>query len=178
MQRQTTIANAKTVTRKWYVIDATNLPLGRLASEIARHLTGKNKPIYTPNVDCGDYIIVINASKVALSGDAENKKTYYEYIAKCGSIFQEGLELTKKLLREHNATKDRPLEFDVFVDAPAIISTDFDDDVADCYISKLYIDGEDIFADLYAYYIGDDRTDIHLNKEYNTNWAEIITYLI
>lgn len=109
---------------------------------------------------------------------AENKKTYYEYVAKCGSLFQEGLELTKKLLREHNATKDRPLEFDVFVDAPAIISTDFDDDVADCYISKLYIDGEDIFADLYAYYIGEDRTDIHLNKEYNTNWADIITYLI
>lgn len=109
---------------------------------------------------------------------AENKKVYYEYVAKCGSIFQEGLELTKKLLREHNATKDRPLEFDVFVDAPSIVSTDFDDDVADCYISKLYIDGEDIFADLYAYYIGDDRTNIHLNKEYNTNWAEIITYLI
>lgn len=77
MQRQTTIANAKTVTRKWYVIDATNLPLGRLASEVARYLTGKNKAIYTPNVDCGDYIIVINAGKVALSGDAEYKKTYY-----------------------------------------------------------------------------------------------------
>jgi len=77
MQRQTTIANAKTISRKWYVIDATNLPLGRLASEVARHLTGKNKAIYTPNVDCGDYIIVINASKVALSGDAEHKKTYY-----------------------------------------------------------------------------------------------------
>jgi large subunit ribosomal protein L13 len=77
MQRQTTIANAKTVTRKWYVIDATNLPLGRLASEIARHLTGTNKAIYTPNVDCGDYVIVINAGKVSLSGDAEHKKTYY-----------------------------------------------------------------------------------------------------
>lgn len=77
MQRQTTIANAKTVTRKWYVIDATGLPLGRLASEVARHLSGKNKAIYTPNVDCGDYIIVINADKVALSGDAEHKKTYY-----------------------------------------------------------------------------------------------------
>ncbi len=77
MQRQTTIANANTITRKWYVIDATNLPLGRLASEIARYLTGKNKAIYTPNVDCGDYIIVINAGKVSLSGDAENKKTYY-----------------------------------------------------------------------------------------------------
>ena len=77
MQRQTTIANAKTVTHKWYVIEATNLPLGRLASEIARHLTGKNKAIYTPNVDCGDYVIVINAGKVSLSGDAEHKKTYY-----------------------------------------------------------------------------------------------------
>lgn len=77
MQRQTTIANAKTVSRKWYVIDATGLPLGRLASEVARYLTGKRKAIYTPNVDCGDYIIVINAAKVSLSGDAEHKKTYY-----------------------------------------------------------------------------------------------------
>lgn len=77
MQRQTTIANAKTVTRKWYVVDATNIPLGRLASEIAKYLTGKTKAIYTPNVDCGDYIIVINAAKVSLSGDAEHKKTYY-----------------------------------------------------------------------------------------------------
>ena len=105
-------------------------------------------------------------------------KTYYEYIAKCGAIFQEGLELTKKLLRKYNATKDRPFTFDIFTDAPTILSTDFGDDVADCYISKLYIDGEDIFADLHAYYIGDDRTDIHLNKEYNTNWADIITHLI
>ncbi len=77
MQRQTTIANAKTVTRKWYVIDATNLPLGRLASEVARYLTGKKKAIYTPNVDCGDYVIIVNAGKVALSGDAEHKKNYY-----------------------------------------------------------------------------------------------------
>ena len=77
MQRQTTIANNKTVERKWYVIDATDLPLGRLASEVARYLTGKNKVIYTTNVDCGDYIIIVNAEKVSLSGDAEHKKTYY-----------------------------------------------------------------------------------------------------
>lgn len=77
MQRQTTIANNKTVERKWYVIDATDLPLGRLASEVAKYLTGKNKVIYTPNVDCGDYIIIVNAEKVSLSGDAEHKKTYY-----------------------------------------------------------------------------------------------------
>lgn len=77
MQRQTTIANNKAVERKWYVIDATDLPLGRLASEVAKYLTGKNKVIYTPNVDCGDYIIIVNAEKVSLSGDAEHKKTYY-----------------------------------------------------------------------------------------------------
>ena len=76
MQRQTTIAKANEIVRKWYVVDATNKPLGRLASEIAVYLCGKNKPIYTPNVDCGDYIIVINAEKVSLSGDKENKKNY------------------------------------------------------------------------------------------------------
>lgn len=77
MQRQTTIANAATIKRKWYVVDAEGKTLGRLASEVARVLTGKNKVIYTPNVDCGDYVIVINAGKVSLSGDAEYKKYYY-----------------------------------------------------------------------------------------------------
>ena len=79
MQRQTTIAKAQDIERKWFVIDATDLPLGRLASEIAVYLSGKNKPIYTPNVDCGDYIIVINAEKVSLSGDKEHKKNYRNY---------------------------------------------------------------------------------------------------
>ena len=73
MQRQTTIAKAQDIERKWFVIDATDLPLGRLASEIAVRLTGKNKPIYTPNVDCGDYIIVVNADKVGLSGDTNSQ---------------------------------------------------------------------------------------------------------
>lgn len=77
MQRQTTIAKATTIERKWFIVDAEGKTLGRLASEVARVLTGKNKVIYTPNVDCGDYVIVINASKVALSGDAEYKKYYY-----------------------------------------------------------------------------------------------------
>lgn len=77
MQRQTTIAKANEIQRKWYVIDAQGLPLGRLASKVAMILTGKNKPIYTPNVDCGDYVIVINAEKVALSGDKLNNKKYY-----------------------------------------------------------------------------------------------------
>ena len=60
MQRQTTIAKNNEIQRKWYVVDAANKPLGRLASQVAQVLTGKNKPIWTPNVDCGDYVIIIN----------------------------------------------------------------------------------------------------------------------
>ncbi len=77
MQRQTTMAKAETMERKWYIVDAEGKTLGRLASEVARVLTGKNKVIYTPNVDCGDYVIVINAGKVVFSGDQEYKKYYY-----------------------------------------------------------------------------------------------------
>ncbi len=77
MQRQTTIAKASEVKRNWYLVDATGIPLGRLASRIAMILMGKNKAIYTPNCDCGDYVVVINASEVKLTGDAEHKKNYY-----------------------------------------------------------------------------------------------------
>ena len=78
MQRQTTIAKPSEIVRKWYVIDATDVPLGRLASLVAVKLMGKDKPIYTPNVDCGDYVIIINAEKVALNGNnkKQNKKYY------------------------------------------------------------------------------------------------------
>ena len=86
MQRQTTIAKAQDIERKWFVIDATDLPLGRLASEIAVRLTGKNKPSYTPNVGCGDYIIVVNADKVGLSGDKMNKKNYYNVSQYLGGL--------------------------------------------------------------------------------------------
>ena len=77
MQRQTTIAKANEIQRKWYVIDAAGKPMGRLVSQIAQILIGKNKPIWTPNVDCGDYVIVINAAKVSLSGDKIHNKKYY-----------------------------------------------------------------------------------------------------
>ena len=77
MQRQTTIAKSNEIQRKWYVIDAKGKPLGRLASKVALILTGKNKPIWTPNVDCGDYVIIINAEKVSLSGDKLHNKKYY-----------------------------------------------------------------------------------------------------
>ena len=77
MQRQTTIAKANEIQRKWYVIDAAGKPMGRLVSQVALILTGKNKPIWTPNVDCGDYVIIINAAKVSLSGDKIHNKKYY-----------------------------------------------------------------------------------------------------
>lgn len=77
MQRQTTIAKPNEIQRKWYVIDATDKPLGRLVSQVAQILTGKVKPIWTPNVDCGDYVIIVNAEKVGLSGDKLHTKKYY-----------------------------------------------------------------------------------------------------
>ncbi len=86
MQRQTTIAKNETITRKWYVIDATDKPLGRLASEVAIVLMGKNKPTYTPNVDCGDYVIVLNAEKVGLSGKKLQNKKYYNVSGYAGGL--------------------------------------------------------------------------------------------
>ena len=86
MQRQTTMANASTITRKWYVVDATDKPLGRLASEIAVILMGKNKPIFTPHVDCGDYIIIVNAEKVGLSGNKVETKNYYNHSTYPGGL--------------------------------------------------------------------------------------------
>lgn len=76
---KTISANAATVTKEWVVIDATNEVLGRLASEIAKILRGKNKPGYTPHVDCGDYVIVVNAEKVKLTGDKLTEKVYVRH---------------------------------------------------------------------------------------------------
>ena len=71
--------NAATVQKEWVVIDATNEVLGRLASQIAKILRGKNKPGYTPHVDCGDYVIVINAEKVKLTGSKMTDKVYVRH---------------------------------------------------------------------------------------------------
>lgn len=91
------MANASNVERKWYVIDAENAVLGRLASQAASVLRGKNKPIYTPHVDCGDNIIVINADKVILTGKKLDQKIYYRHSGYVG-----GLKETKyrKLMQE------------------------------------------------------------------------------
>lgn len=72
-------AEGADTSRSWFVVDATDLPLGRLASEIAAVLRGKHKPTFTPHVDCGDFVIVVNAAKVKLTGDKLDKKFYYRH---------------------------------------------------------------------------------------------------
>ena len=76
---KTISANAATVTKEWVVIDATDAVLGRLASQVAKILRGKNKPSFTPNVDCGDNVIVINADKVKLTGNKMTDKVYVRH---------------------------------------------------------------------------------------------------
>ena len=73
------IANPDKVERKWYVVDADGQTLGRLASEIAKVLRGKNKPIYTPHIDTGDYVIVVNADKINVTGKKLDQKVYYHH---------------------------------------------------------------------------------------------------
>lgn len=87
---------AKDIQRKWYVVDATDKVLGRLASEVAAILRGKNKPIFTPNLDTGDYVIVINADKIRVTGDKNKKKIYKRHTGYPGGLrtttFEELLE--------------------------------------------------------------------------------------
>ena len=73
------MASPATIERKWYVVDATGYTLGRLASEVAKVLRGKNKPIFTPHMDCGDYVIVVNAEKIKVTGKKMDQKIYYNH---------------------------------------------------------------------------------------------------
>ena len=73
------MASPATIERKWYVVDATGYTLGRLASEVAKVLRGKNKPIYTPHMDCGDYVVIVNADKVKVTGKKLDQKIYYHH---------------------------------------------------------------------------------------------------
>jgi len=86
MMRSTFMATAEDIERKWYVVDAAGKTLGRLATEVASLLRGKHKPIFTPHVDCGDYVIVINAEKVELTGDKWNKKLYIHHSGYPGGL--------------------------------------------------------------------------------------------
>ncbi|MGR3808022.1 50S ribosomal protein L13 [Pasteurella testudinis] len=85
---KTFVAKPETVKRDWYVVDATGKTLGRLATEIASRLRGKHKAEYTPHVDTGDYIIVINAEKVAVTGKKQSDKIYYWHTGHIGGIKQ------------------------------------------------------------------------------------------
>ena len=85
---KTFTAKPETVQRDWYVVDATGKTLGRLATELARRLRGKHKAEYTPHVDTGDYIIVLNADKVAVTGNKRNDKIYYHHTGHIGGIKQ------------------------------------------------------------------------------------------
>lgn len=76
---KTFMANEAAIERKWYVIDATGYTLGRLASEVAKILRGKNKPIFTPHADTGDYVIITNAEKIAVTGKKLDQKIYYRH---------------------------------------------------------------------------------------------------
>ena len=83
---KTFMASSATVDRKWYVVDAEGMTLGRLASEVAKVLRGKNKPTFTPHVDTGDYVIVVNAEKIAVTGKKMDQKIYYSHSDYVGGL--------------------------------------------------------------------------------------------
>ena len=95
---KTYMASASTIERKWYVVDAADYTLGRLASQVAAVLRGKNKPTYTPFLDCGDNVIVINADKVKVTGKKLDQKVYYSHSDYVGGL----KETTLKEMMEKN----------------------------------------------------------------------------
>lgn len=104
---KTYMANPDKIERKWYVVDAEGCTLGRLASEVAKVLRGKNKPVYTPHIDTGDYVIVVNADKVVVTGKKLDQKIYYHH-----SEYVGGMKETT--LREMKAKKpERVIELAV-----------------------------------------------------------------
>ena len=104
---KTSSAKPQEVKRDWYVVDATNKTLGRLSTEIARRLKGKHKPEYTPHVDTGDYIVVVNAEKIRVTGNKLKDKMYHRYTGYVGNLKSIPLE---KLLAE---SPERALQFAV-----------------------------------------------------------------
>lgn len=83
---KTLYAKKNEVERRWYVVDAADLVLGRLAAKVATYLRGKNKPVFTPNVDTGDFVIVINAARIRLTGNKMTDKVYYHHSGYIGGI--------------------------------------------------------------------------------------------
>ena len=104
---KTYMATPSTIDRKWYVVDASGYTLGRLASEIAKVLRGKNKPQFTPHVDTGDYVIVVNAEKIKVTGKKLDQKIYYHHSDYVGGMKETTL---KDMLIKH---PERVVEFGV-----------------------------------------------------------------
>lgn len=123
---------------------------------------------------------LINEIKQTLENMLENtiQKQAQEYINIQRTMHERGLKIVRELLKEKNITKENPLIFDwEDGDAPSMISGDFEDDVCDCYITKIYLDGDYIYADLHAYYLQDDQYRVLLNNELNVDWGDIMEYL-
>ncbi len=104
---KTVFAKTETVRRDWYVVDATDKTLGRLATQLAFRLRGKHKPAYTPHVDTGDHIVVVNADKIRVTGRKATDKVYYHHTGAIGGIKSKTFE---KLLAEH---PERVIQFAV-----------------------------------------------------------------
>ena len=104
---KTFMASPATIDRKWYVVDAEGKTLGRLASEVAKVLRGKNKTIFTPHIDTGDYVIVVNAEKIKVTGKKLDQKVYYRHSGYVGGIKETTL---KEMLNKH---PERVIEFAV-----------------------------------------------------------------
>jgi len=107
MRTQTFVTKPSDIQRRWWVVDAEGQTLGRLASKIAPYLTGKNKPIYTPNLDTGDFVIVVNAGKIVVSGNRLEQKRYYRHSGYPGGMRSLTLE---QMLAKHPT---RPVEYAV-----------------------------------------------------------------
>ncbi|HMS31080.1 MAG TPA: 50S ribosomal protein L13 [Candidatus Saccharibacteria bacterium] len=122
-------AKPSEVTRRWILIDASEAPLGRIATVIATYLTGKNKPMYTPHIDCGDYVVVTNAAKLVVTGNKLADKKYYRYSGFPGGMREMTLEqklekdpanvielAVKGMLPKNKLAPERLARLRVFVD--------------------------------------------------------------
>jgi len=115
----TYMARPGQVDRKWFVVDAAGIPLGRLASAVAHVLRGKHKPIYTPHVDTGDHVIVVNADKIELTGNKLDDKQYIRHSHYPGGLrtmsYREFLARTPDREHPHQAQQPEPLDLDRFI---------------------------------------------------------------
>ena len=162
--KNTFMQSKETVVRDWYVIDATDIPLGRVASKAATMLRGKHKVTYTPHVDCGDNIIIINADKVALTGNKLENKMYYDHSRYVGGL----RERTAKEMKENYL-----LQFMVSVAIPRIENITLIDGDYQGYIFNMKSENDNVSSIREARILFNDKvyTFLFLNKnnEYFNN---------